>query len=189
MFCTGCHRCGGSEIGTLKSAHHCRTESGGQIRVFAKAFGNTSPARIACNVEHRGKGPADTLGSGFECRYLCSFFNNRGVESGSLTQWYGEDGVIAVNHITGKHDGHTASLHGSPLQTVDVGERRCVENRPHFAACCHGKQRIVHCIAVELVHLAYFLLKAHGGQDGVYLLLYVGRGVCLDVYDRSCTGK
>ena len=171
MLGAGCHRCGRGVILALKSAHHCRTESGCQVRVLAETLGYASPSGIACNVEHRGKGPADTLGCGLEGGHACPLLSNRRVESGSQTQWYGKYGVIAVNHITGKHDGHTAPLHGSPLQTVDVVERPCIENRTYLAARCHGEQSIVHCIAVELVHLAYFLVKAHGGQNGVYLVV------------------
>src|SRR5580765_3397477 len=41
----------------LKSTNLCGGHGGAEIGIFARAFHDAAPARIASNVEHRGKGP------------------------------------------------------------------------------------------------------------------------------------
>src|SRR5690606_17703583 len=39
----------------LKTSHACHTQFGCQVRVFTKGFLNTSPTRVARNIQHRRK--------------------------------------------------------------------------------------------------------------------------------------
>src|SRR5258708_39972546 len=48
----------------LKAAHLCLGHARPEKRIFAGAFHNASPARVASDIDHRGKGPVDADGTG-----------------------------------------------------------------------------------------------------------------------------
>ncbi len=49
-------------VAVLKAGGHSPRQYRCKIRVFAKALGNTAPAGVAGNVDHRGEGPAHAVG-------------------------------------------------------------------------------------------------------------------------------
>ena len=68
----------GTDGFALKSAHLRSRHGRTQIRIFARAFHDASPARIARNIDHRSKGPLNAGGPGIQrSLMLCCLFHRR----------------------------------------------------------------------------------------------------------------
>jgi hypothetical protein len=74
----------------------------GQVGVFARAFGDAAPARVARHVHHRGKGPVDAGGRGFGGRDPSRTLDGRQVEAGGFGQRHRKGRQVAVDHVVRK---------------------------------------------------------------------------------------
>src|SRR5579859_5101077 len=87
----------------LKTAHLRSSDCGSEIRIFAGAFDDAAPARIARDVQHRSKGPVDADGTSFFCGDGLSLCDGSRIPGCSHGDRYGEDGAKAVNDIEAKN--------------------------------------------------------------------------------------
>jgi hypothetical protein len=92
-------------IVALEAAHLSGRHRRAQVGVFARAFDNTPPARIAGNVEHRGEGPVEAGSAGFSGRHGLRLLRHGRIPGRGHRQWHGEDGAVAVDHIQRKQQG------------------------------------------------------------------------------------
>src|SRR3546814_9303052 len=58
-------RVGGLEVVALEAAHARLGDAATQIDILARALGNSAPARIARDVDHRCEGPVYAFGRSF----------------------------------------------------------------------------------------------------------------------------
>ena len=84
---------------TLITANHSFSDASAQIRVFAVAFGNTSPTSVVAHVEHRAECPVDAVGATFACCYTCRQFYGFHIPRARKCQRYGEYCLVAVNYV------------------------------------------------------------------------------------------
>ena len=83
----------------LKTADLRLCKAGSQIRIFARAFRDSSPTGIPGHVDHRGKMPCNSCCSGFLCRHRCGLLHEFGVEGSGLRDSDRVDGTETVNDI------------------------------------------------------------------------------------------
>ena len=86
MFKACCYRKAIGQIFTLIPFDGCYTKNSIGIRIFAIAFGNTSPTWIAGNINHRRESPVDTGEFSFFCGKSCSLGNQGRIPRTSLCQ-------------------------------------------------------------------------------------------------------
>src|SRR5882724_13080401 len=106
---------------TLKSAHlccgHCRPEIG----VFTGAFNNTSPTRVARNIDHWRKRPVDAGGARFAGSNALGALHHFRVPRSSHSNWHGEDRVKTVNDVEAEDKRNFKARFGDGyfLQAID----------------------------------------------------------------------
>ena len=154
-----------SKVITLESLHHRHAETAGQVRILAKALGNTAPASIPGNIEHRGKSPVHT---GFGCflrSYLCSLADRLWIPGSCLANGYGHHCCEPVNHITPDQQGNPQStlFDRDSLKLIDNINVHLVENgtNPPGAQILTEMVRYMIITGIDQVHLANFLGQGH----------------------------
>ena len=97
---------GSREVGSLVAANvggrHCRT----QHRVFAGPFSDASPARVASDIHHGRKRPADTGSAGLASRNPGHRFDHARIPGASQPQRDRENCSVAVNHVETEQQGY-----------------------------------------------------------------------------------
>ena len=168
MFQASHHAVGSGDVGSLKSMHAGGGIKRAQPRVFAKAFGDAPPARVARQVHHRRKRPVNAhrrrLAGGNGLRPLEQFRLPRA----RLRQRNREGGAETVNRVVSENqrDAEPALFDGDVLQSVSL--RRCFDQ---FAAAEKrtggtaakpvGEIRRGIGVAVQLLELPDFFRQRH----------------------------
>ena len=86
-------------VAALKTPDPGAGESRAQIRIFASAFGNSSPARVPGDIEHRRKGPTHSGIARFLGGDTGRALRQTWIPTARLSQWDGEDGAVTMDHI------------------------------------------------------------------------------------------
>ena len=100
MFRASCNWSRAIQRISLKTFYHSSSHYGSKIRIFTTPFGNTSPARIAGNINHWRKSPPDTYRRSFNSCYPCTVFRYLRIERSRLSQGNRENCFKPVNDIT-----------------------------------------------------------------------------------------
>ena len=141
-----------------------------QVRVFSKAFGHPSPARVPGNVDHGGEIPVDPSTCCFPGRYSGRLSDQQWIESGSKPYVDREDGFKAMDHVPAKQQGYAVRtfFNSRFLHHADRFRSGFVQHRPDrtFPDSWHQVGGIVPAGAVQQLQLADLLVKAHFFQDG-----------------------
>lgn len=87
------------QVASLVSAHVGTRHGCSQVRVFAVAFGNTSPPCVAAYIYHRAECPSYTVCTCFFGCHLSHALNGRGVPTASQRQRYGKDSLVAMYNV------------------------------------------------------------------------------------------
>src|ERR1043166_8231683 len=73
-----------------------------EIRILTTTFCNAAPAGIPGDVYHRGKGPANAVGTRFACRNSCTLFYFLHIPAARQSKWNWEHGLVPVDHVHSK---------------------------------------------------------------------------------------
>ncbi len=172
----------------LKSANLGTGHGRAEIGIFAGAFDDAAPARVARDVDHRSKCPADAGGASVLAGEVLRGFFDAGIPGGGHGQRDREDGAIPVDDVEGKEDGDVEAglVDREVLQAVDLLDVDEPEDGADLAlddevvGLLGGQQG--HDDAGGLVHLADFFLDGHLLQQffgpAVRLGLRHGRRLC-----------
>src|SRR3546814_12476294 len=98
-------RVGGLEVVALEAAHARLGDAATQIDILARALGNSAPARIARDVDHRCEGPVYAFGRSFGGRNSRCLFNGLQVPTRRLAARDGKDGAVAVDPVIAEEQG------------------------------------------------------------------------------------
>ena len=106
----------------LEAADLRSGESGADARVFARAFDDASPARIARDVEHGGEGEIDAVRRGLAGRRARRALPERGVEGARFGERHGKDRLMPVQCVHCEEERHAEAgfLDGELLQPRDL---------------------------------------------------------------------
>ncbi len=99
MLGTGGDVAGFREVIALEAAHHGSRQHTAQVRVFTQGLCDSPPARIAPDIDHRGKRPVDAVGSGLEGGDARTGRDQFRIPTRRLAQRNREDGFEAVNDV------------------------------------------------------------------------------------------
>ncbi len=134
MLHTGDHGVVGRQVFSLVSFHHGFCDPRSQEGVFTRSFGNTPPAGITRNVDHRRESPENSVGGSFLSCHTGALFHQSHIPGGRNSQRYGKGRPVAVDHIHAddQRNLHAALLHGNALHLSDFFERPDVEESADF---------------------------------------------------------
>ena len=161
-------------IVALIAADESRTENGIEQHVLPRTFGDTPPARIACDVHHRTEREVDAAGRRFRRRDPGRRFGKLRIPRRRNAQRNGEEGAVTVDDIESEKNGDSepASLHGNTLQPVALrrGERRTVshDQRPDLAAGYACVERRVVRPVERLGELSQLFTEGHPREQVVH---------------------
>jgi hypothetical protein len=169
----GQYRIGITALAALQALDARGGDLRGQVGVFARAFGDTAPARVARHIHHRRKGPVDAGGGGFGGRDAGRLFDGRQVKARGFGQRYRKGRQVAVDHVVRKQQRDLQPrLHGFFLVAARVMRAQHIEHRAHSAAAqavavgAGQVQRARHCVAArDLRELADLLFQRHLRQQ------------------------
>src|SRR5207249_4468204 len=94
----------GAVVSALESAHTRARQQRSEIRILARAFRDSAPARVARNINHRRESPVNAGRPRFRCGYARGAFYCRRVPTRGFTKRYWKDGAITVNDIEAKDE-------------------------------------------------------------------------------------
>src|ERR1700751_6185986 len=94
-----------TELWSLKSQHLRSGNRCTKKGIFTRPFRHSSPAGVASDVEHGGKGPCDSDGTGFARCYGLRRFNQLWIPGRCHRDRRRENRVIPMNHIKSKENG------------------------------------------------------------------------------------
>src|SRR5438034_5178748 len=122
-------------ITTNESSCHRSSE----IWIFACAFRDTPPTRVARNVYHRRKRPADSGGRRFLRRNARRLLDKLRLPSGGKTKGYRERGAKTVNDVESKNQRYVQAriLNRDVLQRVGFARPRHIEQRAYLTLADH----------------------------------------------------
>ena len=160
------------EVVALICLHGSCAEYRCQVRVFSIAFGNTAPARVSGNVDHRRECPVDTGIIGFLCCHATGLAGKFRVPCGAECQ---RDRIYCpetVYDIEAEEDRDSESgafdsffLHSVP----ELGIVAEVDQGAGFARDVgHYFVKVVHVVVPAegvLVQLGDFFLQCHAGHQ------------------------
>ena len=140
-----------------------------EIWIFACAFRDTPPTRVARNVYHWRKRPADPGGRRFLRRNARRFLHKLWLPGGGKSKWNRECGAKAVNHVESKNQRYVQAriLNRDILQRVGFARPRHIEQRAYLTLADHvfvvGPARSrTRGLAGGILHeLANFFLERH----------------------------
>jgi hypothetical protein len=139
-----------------------------QVGVFTQGLGDPTPARVPGDIDHRSKGPVDTVGGSFGRADRSAAAYELRVPGRGLPEGNREDGLEAVDDVPSdkQRDAKPTFLDGKALQFVDDPQIDLIEHRADFALADELGEVLRHmsAAALELTHLADFLVQAHGRQ-------------------------
>ncbi len=160
VFGAGGHAGRVADSVALIAPRHGGTHDGRQVGILARTLGDTAPARVAGDVEHRREGPANTGRRSFDGGGAGPLLHELGIECRGLAQRNGEDGLIAVDHVAAynNRNAQPALLHGVALQLVGDLGREGVQHRADGSAAQDLRHLFGHEIAAQLIRLADLLL-------------------------------
>src|SRR5688500_6981520 len=156
----------------LKTADTRACESGAQKRILSRAFGDSSPTRIAHDVDHRREGPTQTGRVRFFRRDAAGTLGQRRIPGSSLSEWYRKDRAVSVNRVEPKQqrDLQTRLFHRDALKLIWLPTITNIQRRTEQTLAREfemlGAEFAV-CFAVELLQLAQLLADRHLGQQRV----------------------
>jgi hypothetical protein len=182
MFRTGEYLIRRAVIVTLKSAHARTREGGPEKRIFTCAFTDSSPTRIARDIDHRRKRPTQSDVVRFLRRNGSRAFGQRRIETARFTEWNREDRAITVNHVEAKQNGNlqTRLIHRHSLHLVRALGATNVEVRTEqtFANQIEMfRTKVSITFAIELLKLSEFFFERHLREQRVDSLLDVRRSL------------
>ena len=182
------------EVGSLITVYHRFGNCSAKERVFATAFADTSPTRVAADVHHRTECPGDAVGTGFDGGNTCGFPNGCHIPGAGKPQRDGEDGFVTVYHIHAEEQGNaqTGVFHCQLLHVAYLVHSFQVEKSSykslfnllgHVAALCltggdfsgHGQVELAdflfhshpaHQCVDEAVHVLWRLLRCRTQEAG-----------------------
>lgn len=91
----------GGQVGALVGTDHHAGQQRGQVGVFAEAFRDPPPARVAGDVDHRREAHVEPVGAGFEGGDPRAAGDHLGVPAGGQAEADGKDGAVPVGHVVG----------------------------------------------------------------------------------------
>ena len=103
------HRCGVCQRCALIAVHHGFGYAAAEVRVFAAALADTSPAAVMTHIHHRREGPAYTIGCCLAGSDLCRLLDGIHIPGAGECQRDRKDGFIAVNNIHAEQQRYTQS--------------------------------------------------------------------------------
>ena len=159
------------DVLALESAHAGAGHLAPQEDVLSGALGDSTPARIARDVDHGGERPVDTGGGCFAPPDTSGVFDAREVEARRLGERNGERGLVAVDDVVPEDDRDPEArlFLRDGLVARDVFGIGDVEQRANFAA---PDQLVVVLVdRVELRHLTDLLVEGHLGEERTDALL------------------
>src|SRR5260370_10742321 len=135
---------GGDAVGSIQAraliaanirASDCRA----QKRIFAGAFGHSSPARIPGNIHHWRKSPADAAGGSFTSSNAGRLFDQIRIPTAGQPHRNGKFCSESVNHVQAKKKTYMQSglFDSHALVGIDLTGGRNVEQSPPFALPDH----------------------------------------------------
>ena len=162
----------------LEAAHARRRHERAEIRVFARAFGDAPPARVAGDVHHRRVGPVDSRGRRFGARGPGRRLRYVGVERTRFGEGNREDRPEAVDHVEPEQErdleprlGHRDALHRRRVLGADDVEHPPQLPGPHQLHLLRGGPPARR----QQVQLAELFFQGHAGKEGVEVLCGSGR--------------
>jgi hypothetical protein len=156
------------EIRALETLDHRRTETRTEVGVFTQRLRDPTPARVPGDIDHRSKGPVDTVGGSFGRTNRSAAAYELRIPARGLPEGNGEYGLEAVDDVPSdkQRDAKATFLDGKALQFVDDPQIDLIEHRTDFALAYELGEMLRHmsAAALELTHLADFFVQAHGRQ-------------------------
>ena len=119
----------GENARALESAHVRRGHGRAEHRIFAGAFGDASPARVARDVHHGREGPADPFRARFRRAGARGELGHLRVPRRGDGQRNGKDGAIAVDDVVAEQQRDLRMCQGLALQRVRLLRAAGVEQR------------------------------------------------------------
>ncbi|EST16206.1 hypothetical protein EDP1_4025 [Pseudomonas putida S610] len=95
------------KVRSLQAAYSRLSHARGQVGVFAVAFGDASPSRIATDIQYGREGHVQAIVGRLYRGNACTFFHRAQVPAGRLTQVDGKDGTTSMDHVTCKKQRNT----------------------------------------------------------------------------------
>src|SRR5262245_56751988 len=120
MFCAGEYVARCTQVFTLKAADASPGECCTQIRIFTRAFSDSSPTRIARYIHHWSKRPSQSSCVRLSCcnttRPLCQ----RWIPARCFAERNGKDSAVAMNGVEPKQQRNLQSrlFHGNALKFI-----------------------------------------------------------------------
>ena len=162
-----------ADVVALETAHLGFGIAGGEPGIFARAFGNPAPARVARHIQHRGEGEGQAIGGGFRGGGARRSLPQVRIEGRRLGQRDGEDGAVAVDHVEGEQQRHAEPrfLDRDPLHLARLLGAPQIADRADPARFDRGHVVARHLRAGDHPagrdqgHLADLLLERHGVEE------------------------
>ncbi len=178
MLGAGDDAVGRAIVRALKPTDSRARQSRAEVRVFAGAFDDAAPTRVARDVEHRGESPVDSGGPRLGGGDGGGALDARGVPTARLGERDGEDGAVAVNHVEAEdeRDFETRAFDGDALQLVRVPHAAHVQGRAEQTFADEFRVLILEApvgVAVELLELSEFLFERHPREQRLDSPLHV----------------
>ena len=131
------------EIGSLKTTHASRRDGRAEKRVFARAFANAAPARVARDVHHWRESPVQSGGGGFGGGNAIGTFNQGRIPRGGRAETDGKNGLVAVNHVVTEQQRNVQArlFDGDFLKFFNLRDGNQVEHIPAIALADLFQQR------------------------------------------------
>src|SRR2546430_7803808 len=137
-------RAGGDAVGRVQMRSLVATNIGAsdrrsQKRIFAGAFGHSSPARIPGNIHHGRESPANAASGSFTSSDAGGLFDQIRIPTGGQPEWNRKFRSESVNHVQAKKNRYVQPglFDSNALVGIDLTRGRDVEQRPHFAFADH----------------------------------------------------
>ena len=152
--------------------------AGAEEGIFAGAFHDAAPARVAGDVDHGSEGPLDAGGAGFASGHRLRLFGGGRIPTGGEGDRDGIDGAEAVDDVVAEEERNVeaALFDGYVLEAVDLG---CVGDEEEGADGAGAGELFggARGWAVEgdLGHLAELFGEGHFGDE----LVGEGAGFCI----------
>src|SRR5713101_3961141 len=153
-----------------------------KIRVFSRALGHSSPARISRNIYHWGKGPADATSRCLAGGYARHFLDQFRMPRGSQSERNGKLRAKSVNDVKAKQKRNVQPrmLYGDALVSIDLVRGRDVEQcsnlalADHVIIICSPGARSRRLSGRILNQLADFFFERHLFDESVDFLFSAG---------------
>lgn len=116
----------------LKAANHGGAKARSEMGILAEALRDTSPARVATDIEHGGEGPIDSLLGCFIGRRASATFHKVVIPGCRESERYWENSIEAVDDVASDQQRNAvrALFSGDALQFLNRTWVDFVDDRP-----------------------------------------------------------